>query len=61
MRDKIINIFQKLYKRRNISTYCCYCKKHMRGKDVGYMSKYVSHGVCDECYRREVKKLLNEQ
>ena len=40
-----------------IPTYCAWCKKHMKGKDVGIGSSGVSHGICPECYRKMMGSL----
>ena len=46
---KIIKISQE---DEVIPAYCAWCKKHLRGEDVGYNNPGVSHGICPDCFKK---------
>ena len=37
--------------------YCAWCKKLIRGEDVGFLSDQSSHGVCEECYPKVIQEI----
>jgi len=47
--------FSQKYKNADeVPTYCAWCKKHMKGEDIGYSEG--SHGMCPEC----LEKMMSE-
>jgi len=34
-----------------LSVYCAWCKKLMRGDDIGYYNEKSSHGICNQCFK----------
>jgi hypothetical protein len=43
----------KIYKISEVlALYCAWCKKLIKGKDVGYDNENVSHGICQKCLER---------
>jgi hypothetical protein len=44
---------------KNKSVYCAWCKKHMKGPDIG-IDKTVSHSICPSCLEEYTKEIENE-
>lgn len=52
----------KRYK-KEISVYCAWCKKHMKGPCVGYKGANISHSICEQCkleIEREIDIKMNK-
>jgi len=58
----IMEKIKRMYENGEIVVICAYCKKHkinnkwVEYKDMPKEYKYWSHGICNECYKKVIRR-----